>query len=114
MRCVQEESFGPVLTVERFTDEEDAVRIGNDTIYGLPAAVWTQDAGKGAAGGQPAAARHRVDQRLRPLPAAGGVGRLQAVRAWDASWGRAGIEEYREAKHIWQNIAPAPSHWFGD
>ena len=42
MRVAQEEIFGPVLSVIRFRDEEDAVRIGNDTIYGLAAGVWTQ------------------------------------------------------------------------
>jgi aldehyde dehydrogenase (NAD+) len=42
MRVAQEEIFGPVLSVIRFTDEEDAVRIGNDVAYGLAAGVWTQ------------------------------------------------------------------------
>jgi aldehyde dehydrogenase (NAD+) len=42
MRVAQEEIFGPVLSVLRFKDEEDAVRIGNDVAYGLAAGVWTQ------------------------------------------------------------------------
>ena len=42
MRVAQEEIFGPVLSVIRFEDEEDAVRIGNDIAYGLAAGVWTQ------------------------------------------------------------------------
>jgi (Z)-2-((N-methylformamido)methylene)-5-hydroxybutyrolactone dehydrogenase len=42
MRVAQEEIFGPVLSVLKFRDETDAVRIGNDTIYGLAAGVWTQ------------------------------------------------------------------------
>ncbi len=41
MRIVQEEIFGPVLSVLTFTDEADAIRIGNDTVYGLAAGVWT-------------------------------------------------------------------------
>jgi len=43
MRIAQEEVFGPVLAVIRFTDEEEAIRIGNDIVYGLAAAVWTRD-----------------------------------------------------------------------
>src|SRR5690606_25406116 len=46
MRVVREESFGPVLTVERFTGEDEAVALANDTEYGLAGAVWTRDAGK--------------------------------------------------------------------
>jgi len=43
MQIAQEEIFGPVASVIRFTDEDDAVRIGNDVIYGLAAGVQTKD-----------------------------------------------------------------------
>ncbi len=43
MRIAQEEVFGPVLSVISFEDEEEAIRIGNDVIYGLAAGVWTKD-----------------------------------------------------------------------
>src|SRR5205823_7132923 len=42
MRIAREEVFGPVLVVIPFKDEEDAIRIGNDTAYGLAAGVWTR------------------------------------------------------------------------
>ncbi|MCO5064284.1 MAG: aldehyde dehydrogenase [Rhizobiaceae bacterium] len=42
MRIAQEEVFGPVLAVIKFKDEEDAIRIGNDTRFGLAAGVWTK------------------------------------------------------------------------
>lgn len=41
MRVFQEEIFGPVVSVTKFKDEEEALSIANDTIYGLAAAVWT-------------------------------------------------------------------------
>ena len=43
MRVFQEEIFGPVLAVTTFTDEADALRIANDTLYGLGAGVWTRN-----------------------------------------------------------------------
>ncbi len=43
MRIFQEEIFGPVLAVTTFRDEEDAVAIANDTLYGLGAGVWTRN-----------------------------------------------------------------------
>lgn len=55
MRVEREEIFGPVLTVIPFDDEADAVRLANDTIYGLAAAVWTSDMRKA----------HRFSQAIR-------------------------------------------------
>jgi betaine-aldehyde dehydrogenase len=112
MSVVREESFGPVLTVETFRDEAEAIAIANDTEYGLAGAVWTSDASKAqrVAG----AMRHGtvwINDYHPYVPQAewGGFGKSGIGR----ELGRAGLDEYREAKHIWQNIAPAPSGWFG-
>ena len=43
MRIAQEEVFGPVLSVIPFDDEEEAVAIGNDVVFGLAAGVWTEN-----------------------------------------------------------------------
>ena len=42
-RIAQEEIFGPVLVIIAYRDEEEAIRIANDTIYGLGGGVWSQD-----------------------------------------------------------------------
>ena len=46
-QVAQEEIFGPVVTLTRFTDETDAVRMANDTRYGLAATVWSGDTARG-------------------------------------------------------------------
>jgi betaine-aldehyde dehydrogenase len=109
--AVVEESFGPVLTVETFTDEDDAVRIANDTHYGLAGGVFTSDAARA----------QRVANRLRHgtvwindyhpyLPQAEWGGYKQS--GFGRELGPTGLAEYTEAKHIYQNLRPGPQHWF--
>ncbi|HYE64584.1 MAG TPA: aldehyde dehydrogenase family protein [Pyrinomonadaceae bacterium] len=47
MKLMREETFGPVLPVMTFTTEEEAVRLANESIYGLTASVWTRDVSRG-------------------------------------------------------------------
>jgi betaine-aldehyde dehydrogenase len=111
MRIVQEEAFGPVLTVERFTNEKEAVRLANNTIYGLAGAVWTQDIAKA----------ERIASKLRMgtvwindfhpyFPQAPWGGYKQSGIGREL--GKQGLEEYTEVKHIYQNTSPEPIGWF--
>ncbi len=111
MRVIREETFGPLLTVERFTTEAEAIELGNDTHYGLAGAVFTRDMGRA----------HRVSSALRHgtvwindfhpyFPGAewGGMGRSGNGR----ELGPTGLAEYQEIKHVWNNTAPEPQRWF--
>lgn len=112
MRIVQEEVFGPVLTVERFTTEEEAVQLANDTVYGLAGAVWTEDMNRA----------QRVSRALRlgtvwindfhpyfPQAPWGGYKQSGIGR----ELGHTGLEEFLEQKHIFQNTNPKAMNWFG-
>lgn len=111
MRIAKEEIFGPVLSVIKFKTEEEAIKIANDTIYGLAAGVWTQNVTKAT----------RV------------VGQIRAGITWinhyhptfnELPWGgykqsghgrelgMYGIEEYLETKQININLDTAPIGWY--
>ena len=98
MRIAQEEIFGPVLVVIPYEDEEDAIRIANDSIYGLGGAVFG-----------PTERALRVVRRIRAgaLSVNGGVsitgdlpfgGYKQS--GMGREWGREGIEEFLETKAV--------------
>jgi aldehyde dehydrogenase (NAD+) len=46
MKIAQEEIFGPVMSIIKFKDIDEAIRLGNTTMYGLAAGVWTKDIAK--------------------------------------------------------------------
>jgi betaine-aldehyde dehydrogenase len=111
MQCVQDESFGPVLTVETFETEAEVIALANDTIYGLAGAVWTKDIEKA----------QRVTNQLRHgtiwindyhpyVPQAEWGGFKQS--GFGRELGPMGLAEYQEAKHVWQNLKPGASNWF--
>src|SRR6202789_1751875 len=110
-RIAREEIFGPVATVIPFTNEADAIKIANDTPYGLAAAVWSRDIFKA----------FRVVKALR----AGivWVNHMQPTYV-EAPWGGYkqsgfgrelgpwGIEEYLETKQVYINLNEAPIGWY--
>lgn len=111
MSVVQDEAFGPVITVEKFKTEEEAIKLANDSIYGLSGGVWTKDIVK--------AERCVAKMRMGTVwindfniyfphaPWGGykqsGIGRELGVM---------GLEEYQETKHIFHNLKPETMNWF--
>jgi (Z)-2-((N-methylformamido)methylene)-5-hydroxybutyrolactone dehydrogenase len=102
MRIAQEEVFGPVLSVIKFTNEDEAIEIANDIAYGLGAGIWTQSLKRA----------HTVAQRIKAgtvwintyravsfmMPFGGykasGLGRENGIEA---------IEGYLQSKSVWIN-----------
>jgi aldehyde dehydrogenase (NAD+) len=105
MRIAQEEIFGPVVTVMRFRDEAEALRLANGTAYSLAAAVWSRDVDR----------VHGVAAQLRagtvwintygPTDARlpwGGMGGESGI---GRDLGRAALENYTERKTIWLQLS---------
>ncbi|HEX5258539.1 MAG TPA: aldehyde dehydrogenase [Sphingomicrobium sp.] len=109
MRLYQDESFGPAVGIIRVADEEEAIRVANDTAYGLAASVFTRDAMRGL----------RVARRIRsgichingptvhdePQMPFGGVG----ASGYGRFGGKAAIDFFTELR--WITIAGEPGHY---
>jgi len=112
MRIVQEEVFGPVISVEKFETEDEVVARANSTVYGLSAGFWTRDPDR----------IHRVAKKLHFGTVWVNDFNVYFVQApWGGykqsgqgrELGRAGLEEYTETKHIYQNYNTTALNWFG-
>ncbi|MFC3886481.1 betaine-aldehyde dehydrogenase [Bacillus songklensis] len=112
MRIIQEEVFGPVLTVETFKTAEEVTTLANDTIYGLAGAVWSKDIEKA----EYVASRLRMGtvwiNDYHPYFAQAPWGGYKQS-GFGRELGHLGLEEYTELKHIYRNTKPEPVGWFG-
>ncbi len=111
MKIVREEIFGPVVTIQTFETEEEAIAMANDTDYGLAGAVFTSDLTRA----------HRVISEIRA-----GITWINCYNPTfnEAPWGGYkmsglgrelgihGLEEYQEVKQININLTPGVVGWY--
>ena len=103
MRIANEEVFGPVLSIIPFDDEEEAIRIANDTVYGLAAGVWTQSMRRALVMSERLEAgtvwinTYRAVSYMSPFGGykRSGIGRESGLEA---------IHEYLQTKSVWIDI----------
>ncbi len=104
MRIAQEEVFGPVLSVIPFRDEDEAVEIANDVLYGLAAGVWTQSLARATVMAKRLRAGTVWINTYRAVSMTSPFGGFKASGLGREN-GLAGIEGYLETKSVWVNTA---------
>jgi betaine-aldehyde dehydrogenase len=110
-RIAREEIFGPVATVIPFEDEADAVKIANDTPYGLAAAVWTRDIFKAFRAVKKIRAGIVWVNHMQPTYVEAPWGGYKQS-GFGRELGPWGIEEYLETKQVHINLNEQPIGWY--
>ncbi len=110
-RIAREEIFGPVAAVIPFDDEEEALKIANDTHYGLAAAVWTRDIFKAMRSVKAMRAGIVWVNSMQPtyVEAPWGGYKQSGIGRELGKWG---VEEYLQVKHVFINLSEDPINWF--
>lgn len=104
MRVAQEEIFGPVLCVMKYDSDDEAVKIANDSIYGLGGGVWSTNAERAhavAAGMRTGTVWINDYHMITPGQPFGGYKQSGVGR----ELGEYGYNEYRQIKHVWRNTS---------
>jgi betaine-aldehyde dehydrogenase len=110
-RIAREEIFGPVAAVIPFEDEKDAVKIANDSPYGLAAAVWTRDIFKAFRAVKALKAGIVWVNHMQPTYVEAPWGGYKQS-GFGRELGPWGVEEYLETKQVHINLNEAPIGWY--